>query len=439
MQNGIGIDINAIGAMPSPVGVHAQPQVAVAPTPFEMPQVAVQPVAAAVQPQVTAMPGVIHNTTVSTAPIEAPSTMVMGGVAGVTPIMNTPFEMPGQPLDVSNIAAQPVVQAAPTPFEMPQVAPVIQATALTPEQIQVINTQNAPQVYAQAQEDTTSVDMAGLGIETTTVVSTTLPTPAQVEAVEAAATIPLSAAEEQGLISRMSASQYDNFIKILDSINSDTNALVNNISNGAITLLREGGTLTTKINHIFGDKSWVFNNPGVQLKRLKFAKSEGETIIMNDNNNDILVAKNKKGETTNIIRLSQIDEDFLPPSLAKDYGERKYSCLLEKEQVKKLVDARASYEKTTYHITVDKNSNEIVKLHLGEDYIYPLLNDASRELKTYTVTQLFPIVEEAYISMYINDRNEVSFKTSVDVYNATISFHIGADEYIQSIVANLQI
>lgn len=415
MQDGIGIDINSIGAMPTPVAA------VVAPTPFEMPQV-----------------GIVNNTITSTAPLEAPSTMVMNAAPGVTPIMTTtvgtlatPFEMP---------------QAAPAPVTA--AAPVIQAIIPTPEQTQVIETQAAPVIYAStvepqpildASDVAAPIDMAGLGLESTVVHTTVLPTIQQEVTTEQVASAPLSAAEENGLISRMSAAQYDNFIKILDSINSDTNALVNNISNGTITLLREGGTLTTKINHIFGDKSWVFNNPGVQLKRLKFAKSEGETIVMNDGNNDVLVSKNKKGETTNIVRLTQMDEDFLPPSLAKDYGERKYSCLLEKEQVRKLVDARSSYEKTTFHITIDKNTNEIVKLHLGEDYVYPLLNDASRELKTYTVTQLFPIVEEAYISMYVNDRNEVSFKTSVDVYNATISFHIGADEYIQSIVANLQI
>lgn len=434
MTDGIGIDINSIGAMPpltqavtpsiqaAPVDpaviaqidaqnnpVAAQPApVALAPTPFEMPQV-----------------GIVNNTVTSTAPLEAPSTMVMNTAPGVSPIH-----------------AMPVLETAatPTPFEMPTVAsaPVIHAIMPTTAPVQqVVETQAAP--VLDASTVAAPIDMTGLGLESTVVHTTVLPTIQQEVAAEQVASAPLSAAEENGLISRMSAAQYDNFIKILDSINSDTNALVNNISNGTITLLREGGTLTTKINHIFGDKSWVFNNPGVQLKRLKFAKSEGETIVMNDGNNDVLVSKNKKGETTNIVRLTQMDEDFLPPSLAKDYGERKYSCLLEKEQVRKLVDARSSYEKTTFHITIDKNTNEIVKLHLGEDYVYPLLNDASRELKTYTVTQLFPIVEEAYISMYVNDRNEVSFKTSVDVYNATISFHIGADEYIQSIVANLQI
>ena len=416
MQNGIGIDINAIGAMPTPMGTHAQPAAAAAPTPFEMPQV-----------------GAINNTITATAPLEAPSTMVMNAAPGVTPIMTT---------TVGTLA---------TPFEMPQVNVVgstVQAIMPTPEQQKVIEAQAAPAVYAPAPEVevtpileasniTVSIDMAGLGLEDTVVHTTVLPTPAQ--EIEQTVTQPLSVIEENGLISRMSAAQYDNFIKILDSINSDTNALVNNISNGVITLSREGGILTTKINHIFGDKSWIFNNPGVQLKRLKLAKSEGETIIMNDGNSDILVAKKKTGETSNIVKLSQIDSDFLPQSLAKDYGEKKYSCLLEKEQVRKLVDARASYEKTTYHITIDKNSNEIVKLHLGDDYAYSLLTEASRELKTYTVTQLFPIVEEAYISLYINDRDEVSFKTSVDVYNATISFHIGADEYIKSIVANLQI
>ena len=402
MQNGIGIDINAIGAMPTPMGTHAQPvAAAVVPTPFEMPQV-----------------GAINNTITASAPLEAPSTMVMNAAPGVTP------------------------------FEMPQVGSTVQAIMPTPEQQQVIEAQNAPAVYApapavevtpilDASNIASSIDMAGLGLESTVVHTTVLPTPAQ--EIEQTVTQPLSVVEENGLISRMSAAQYDNFIKILDSINSDTNALVNNISNGVITLSREGGILTTKINHIFGDKSWIFNNPGVQLKRLKLAKSEGETIIMNDGNSDILVAKKKTGETSNIVKLSQIDSDFLPQSLAKDYGEKKYSCLLEKEQVRKLVDARASYEKTTYHITIDKNSNEIVKLHLGDDYAYALLTEASRELKTYTVTQLFPIVEEAYISLYINDRDEVSFKTSTDVYNATISFHIGADEYIKSIVANLQI
>ena len=417
MQNGIGIDINAIGAMPTPMGTNAQPVAAtVAPTPFEMPQV-----------------GAINNTITASAPLEAPSTMVMNAAPGVTPIMTT---------TVGTLA---------TPFEMPQVAvvtPQLQAIMPTPEQQQVIEAQNAPAVYApapavevtpilDASNIAASIDMAGLGLESTVVHTTVLPTPTQ--EIEQTVTQPLSVVEENGLISRMSAAQYDNFIKILDSINSDTNALVNNISNGVITLSREGGILTTKINHIFGDKSWIFNNPGVQLKRLKLAKSEGETIIMNDGNSDILVAKKKTGETSNIVKLSQIDSDFLPQSLAKDYGEKKYSCLLEKEQVRKLVDARASYEKTTYHITIDKNSNEIVKLHLGDDYAYSLLTEASRELKTYTVTQLFPIVEEAYISLYINDRDEVSFKTSVDVYNATISFHIGADEYIKSIVANLQI
>ena len=426
--NGIGIDINAIGAMPTPtpMGTHAQPAEAAAPTPFEMPQVGVQPVS--VQPAVVVAPtpfempqvGAINNTITSSAPLEAPSTMVMNAAPGVIPIMNT---------NIGNLVA----------------------TALTPEQQQVVEAQSAPAVYAtpvgvpvveqtpvvDVSNITVSIDMAGLGLESTVVHTTVLPTPAQ--EIEQTVTQPLSVVEENGLISRMSAAQYDNFIKILDSINSDTNALVNNISNGVITLSREGGILTTKINHIFGDKSWIFNNPGVQLKRLKLAKSEGETIIMNDGNSDILVAKKKTGETSNIVKLSQIDSDFLPQSLAKDYGEKKYSCLLEKEQVRKLVDARASYEKTTYHITIDKNSNEIVKLHLGDDYAYSLLTEASRELKTYTVTQLFPIVEEAYISLYINDRDEVSFKTSVDVYNATISFHIGADEYIKSIVANLQI
>lgn len=413
MQNGIGIDINAIGAMPTPMGTHAQPAATVAPTPFEMPQV-----------------GAINNTITSSAPLEAPSTMVMNAAPGVTPIMTT---------TVGTLA---------TPFEMPQVGSTVQAIMPTPEQQKVIETQAAPAVYApapavevtpilDASNIAAPIDMAGLGLESTVVHTTVLPTPAQ--EIEQTSVQPLSVVEENGLISRMSAAQYDNFIKILDSINSDTNALVNNISNGVITLSREGGILTTKINHIFGDKSWIFNNPGVQLKRLKLAKSEGETIIMNDGNSDILVAKKKTGETSNIVRLTQIDSDFLPQSLAKDYGEKKYSCLLEKEQVKKLVDARASYEKTTYHITIDKNSNEIVKLHLGDDYAYALLTEASRELKTYTVTQLFPIVEEAYISLYINDRDEVSFKTSVDVYNATISFHIGADEYIKSIVANLQI
>ena len=428
MQNGIGIDINAIGAMPTPMGTNAQPVAAtVAPTPFEMPQVGVQPVsvqpAAAAAPTPFEMPqvGAINNTITASAPLEAPSTMVMNAAPGVTP------------------------------FEMPQVGSTVQAIMPTPEQQKVIEAQNAPAVYAtqvgvpevevtpilEASNIIVSIDMAGLGLEDTVVYTTVLPTPAQ--EIEQTVTQPLSVIEENGLISRMSAAQYDNFIKILDSINSDTNALVNNISNGVITLSREGGILTTKINHIFGDKSWIFNNPGVQLKRLKLAKSEGETIIMNDGNSDILVAKKKTGETSNIVKLSQIDSDFLPQSLAKDYGEKKYSCLLEKEQVRKLVDARASYEKTTYHITIDKNSNEIVKLHLGDDYAYSLLTEASRELKTYTVTQLFPIVEEAYISLYINDRDEVSFKTSVDVYNATISFHIGADEYIKSIVANLQI
>ena len=129
----------------------------------------------------------------------------------------------------------------------------------------------------------------------------------------------------------------------------------------------------------------------------------------------------------------------MPQVLNKDYGERKYSITVPKDTIKTLVDARASYEKSTYNITLDANTFEIVKLHLGKDYVRNLLGEEGRVLKTYVVTQLFPIVEEAVISVYVNDRNEISFKSSVDIYNATISFQIGADEFIESMVATLQI
>ena len=84
----------------------------------------------------------------------------------------------------------------------------------------------------------------------------------------------------------MTTAQFDNFIKILEAVNSDSNVLVNQINQGMITLIREGGQLTTKIEHIFGNNSWVLNNPAVQLKRLKFAKAEAETLII-DGCNDI--------------------------------------------------------------------------------------------------------------------------------------------------------
>jgi hypothetical protein len=399
-------------------------------TPFDMP---VMPVM-----------GAVSQTVAVTAPVETPSTMVMNAAPGVAPVMNAmPQVTAMQPTaeQMAQIVAQQ--QAEMNPVFAP--APGVAARPTLEElnaQINIAPVQGAPlemRPISIAPQNVSADDMAALGIESTVVTSTVLPvvepTPIQAAPVQVA-----QQAEEPGMISKMSAAQYDNFIKILEAINSDTNALVNNISNGSIALLREGGLLTTKIDHIFGTKSWVFNNPAVQIKRLKFAKGEGETIIVNDSVNDILISKNNKGETANIVKLSQIEEDFLPPSLAKDYGERKYSCQLDKDQVRRLCDAKTSYEKSTFHITIDKNTNEIVKIHIGDDdFVTSLLVESGRDLQTYVVTQLFPIIEEAYISIYINDRNEVSFKSSVDIYNATISFHIGADEYVKSLVANLKI
>lgn len=415
-MNGIGIDIDGVNPAVAPA-TFTMPQVAPAPVvaQVEMPQVAAAPApvsnvtapapeafAMPVMPQVNVAPvGVVHQNIVSEAPIEPPSVMVANTAPGVSPIHNA-YAAPVDPAVIAQLAAQAnPVYAAP--------APVMDAT-----------------------------NMAALGIEDTIVTPTVLPV-TQVEAAIPVAQQPLTVDEQNGLVSRMSAAQFDNFIKILESINSDSNVLVNQINNGLITLIREGGQLTTKIEHIFGNNSWVLNNPAVQLKRLKFAKAEAETLIIDDGDFDKLVSKNNKGEITTITKLAKIDGEFMPQVLNKDYGERKYSITVAKDLIKNLVDARVSYEKSTYNITLDANTFEIVKLHLGKEYVRNLLGEEGRVLKTYVVTQLFPIPEEAVISVYINDRNEVSFKSSVDIYNATISFQIGADEYVESMVANLQI
>ena len=427
-MSGIAIDINTAGIAPMPVmptvgEVFTNVDAGI--SPFDMP---------------------VMSAVTATAPIEAPSTMVVNAAPGVMPTMNTVVTPQVTAMQLTDEQMNQIF--AQQQAEMNQVfaqAPVQEVARPTLEelnaQINVAPVQGAPlemRPISIAPQTVSADDMAALGIESTVVTSTVLPVVEQPVATPVVASV-APQADEPGMISKMSAAQYDNFIKILEAINSDTNALVNNISNGSIALLREGGLLTTKIDHIFGTKSWVFNNPAVQIKRLKFAKGEGETIIVNDSVNDILISKNGRGETANIVKLSQIEEDFLPPSLAKDYGERKYSCQLDKDQVRRLCDAKTSYEKSAFHITIDKNTNEIVKIHIGDDFVTSLLVESGRDLQTYTVTQLFPIIEEAYISIYINDRNEVSFKSSVDIYNATISFHIGADEYVKSLVANLKI
>jgi len=411
-MNGIGIDINGVNPAVAPA-TFTMPQVAPAPQVItQAPAVEIQQVEAPaafampVMPPVSAAPvsvapaGVVHQNIVSEAPIETPSVMVNNAAPGVSPIHNA-YAAPVDPAVIAQLAAQ------------------------------------ANPVYAQAPV-MDATNMAALGIEDTIVTPTVLPV-TQVEAAIPVAQQPLTIDEQNGLVSRMSAAQFDNFIKILESINSDSNVLVNQINNGLITLIREGGQLTTKIEHIFGNNSWVLNNPAVQLKRLKFAKAEAETLIIDDGDFDKLVSKNNKGEITTITKLAKIDGEFMPQVLNKDYGERKYSITVAKDLIKNLVDARVSYEKSTYNITLDANTFEIVKLHLGKEYVRNLLGEEGRVLKTYVVTQLFPIPEEAVISVYINDRNEVSFKSSVDIYNATISFQIGADEYVESMVANLQI
>ena len=439
-MNGIGIDINGVNpvaapavttvAQPTPFDIHAVAQAAPTVTTAEI-----------VAPVTFAMPtmpgGIVNTTTTSTAPLEAPSTMVMNTTPGVTPVESVVGIAPS-PEVIAQLAAQqnPTYAPAPAPIASAP-APVEEVAAPAPAPIaSVINTPAPSTTIATTINPVMdAANLAALGIEDTQVHPTVLPvveTPVQTLA-------PLSAAEQNGLVSRMSTPQFDNFIKILEAVNSDSNCLINQINNGIITLLREGGQLTTKIDHIFGTNNWVLNNPAVQLKRLKFAKAEAETIIIDDGTCDNLISKNNKGEITGVTKLTKIDSEYMPQTLSKDYGERKHSVQVQKDIIKNLVDARASYEKSTYNITIDANTYEIIKLHLGDDYIRNILGEEGRVLKTYVVTQLFPIVGEALISVYLNDRGEVSFKSSVDIYNATISFHIGADEFVKSVITNINI
>jgi len=360
------------------------------------------------------------------APIEIPTH---------APVAAPVYEMP---IPVQAPVAAPVYEM-PIPVQAPVAAPIAAPVYEMPIPVQAPVAAPIAAPTPPPSFEMTQAQANALGIDTESVVSTSIPVqniPVPTPTQQVAQPV---VENETGVISRMSSAQFDSFIKILEAINSDTSAMINNIQNGVITLIREGGTLTTKIDHIFGTKNWVFNNPSVQLKKLKFAKGEGDTLIIDDGSNDALISKKSTGETDSIFKLTKVENDFLPPSLSKDYGERKSSCLVEKDKVKKLVDAKSAYEKTSYNITIDMNSFEIVKLHLGEDGTINITNEAGRALKTYVVTQLFPIVEEAYISLYLNNKGEISFKTTVDIYNATISFHIGADEVIKSIVANLDI
>jgi len=324
-----------------------------------------------------------------------------------TPVVETPTPVVETPTPVVETPT-PVVET-PTPVvETP--TPVVETP--TPVAIQ-IPTENI----------TMPTENSTLNAETQTINNE----PVVEEPIKTPTTLQVNDEPIEGEITRMSSSNFNAVIKILEIMNDGTDIVANIINNGKIKIAKSAGQLSTDISHIFGKKSWILSNPGNQLKKLKLVAAGGDLIkIIADEYVDNILTISTKSGSEEIVKYASItrpDTDNLRDTPLTDIGDRITSIQLNKEIVKELVSAKDIYDKTHYNVILDDDTLDILAINIGgKDFEQKIGYIEGKKTSTYKCREIFPIIDTSIFSVYKNKHGEIFFKNVVDVHGTSIHF-----------------